>query len=328
MKESDIRPQGLLEEYNRLSEQDSRDIFTNCEMDIQACPACRSTRYNEYCVKDGFSYVCCQACETVYMNPRPKSEYFKRYYQSGKSARFWSTDFYPKVEAQRKEMIYRPRVKKIAEKIKSFNLKLPVKLVDIGSGYGSFLDECRDFGLSVAPEGIEPSPDLAGRCREKGFIVHQAMLEEVQGLDERFDVAISFEVLEHLHNPTDFITAARKILKPGGLLLMTTLSISGYDFKLLGPKHNNLKPPHHINFFSTHSMELLFKYCGYTEVSVETPGKLDVDILCNRVSQFPELLDNVLFSAVYHGDQQLKVAFQEFLAANGLSSHMWVWAKK
>ena len=146
-------------------------------------------------------------------------------------------------------------------------------------------------------------------------------------MDGKFDLAVSFEVIEHLPFPDQFISRAKELLKPGGKLLITTLSGEGYDIKMLGKDHDNVSPPHHINFINPASAVTLFRGCGFRKIQIETPGKLDIDILINRVESFPYLLDDPLFKKIYYGDKELQYAFQNFLAKNFLSSLMWIWAE-
>ena len=328
MKEEDIRPKRMWEKYKSLAERDSERIFKHCDKVTVSCFGCDSTQAKEIFEKDGFCYQVCLNCNTIFLNPRPLRKYFEDFYTNGESVKFWSTDFYPLVEKQRKEKIYSPRVERIKHKLNELGMGPKISLVDIGCGYGSFLEEVRNRNLDDTPAGIEPNRKLAQICRDKGFKISESSLEDIQDLQSTFDIAIAFEVLEHLCEPEVFINKAYDLLKPNGILLMTSLSSSGYDFKMLGKYHDNLKPPHHINFFNPQSAEKLFTRCGFKNIEIETPGKLDVNILCNRVSDFPWLLKDRLFRAVYEGDEELKNAFQEFLAANNLSSHMWIWSFK
>ena len=71
----------------------------------------------------------------------------------------------------------------------------------------------------------------------------------------------------------------------------------------------------------------LFERAGLVDVSVTTPGKLDVDIVRNASRQHPELLSGQRFLQRLIQDDHLAAAFQGFLAENRLSSHAWVLGK-
>lgn len=50
----------------------------------------------------------------------------------------------------------------------------------------------------------------------------QGDVERIPLPDQLFDIAISFETIEHLHNPAGFVRELRRVLKPGGLLVCST----------------------------------------------------------------------------------------------------------
>jgi len=91
-----------------------------------------------------------------------------------------------------------------------------------------------------------------------------------------------------------------------------------------------VSPPHHLNFLSVAGLDQLFSRCGLESVEVLTPGRLDVDILRNAWHADPSVLRDHRFleTVIAHRDTDVQQAFQEFLAANRLSSHGWVVARK
>jgi SAM-dependent methyltransferase len=328
MKEKDIRPNKIFQEYMRLCELDNKEIFSNCETFHVDCPVCKEKRFKNSFIKETFTYKTCAYCNTMYVSPRPLEKYFNRFYKQGKSVRYWHEVFYPTVEEQRIENIYSPRAKRIKNTLTQDGYSLPIKMIDIGSGYGSFLKAAKEEGLALNPEGLEPNSQLKEICEKKGFHIHHTDLENAQGFDSTYELVTSFEVLEHSFDISTFIKKAYHIVKPGGVILLTSLSNQGYDIQMLGKDHNNVKPPHHINFVNPFSAYILMTKCGFKNVKIETPGKLDVDILCNRVEQFPYLLDDLIFNSLYNSDDNYKNTFQEFLVQNKLSSHLWIWAEK
>ena len=118
-----------------------------------------------------------------------------------------------------------------------------------------------------------------------------------------------------------------RLTRPGGLVFVSTLCISGFDLQMLWNKSNQIFPPHHINFLSVMGFEKLFSRAGLVDISVTTPGKIDVDIVRNASQQDPELLCSHRFVQQLINDEQTASAFQDFLAANRLSSHAWVLGK-
>ena len=86
----------------------------------------------------------------------------------------------------------------------------------------------------------------------------------------------------------------------------------------------------HVNYFHPESLSLLVDRCGLVVLDVQTPGQLDADLVRKRVlagdlglSHQP-LLQEILINRW----SELGQPFQAFLAANQLSSHLWIVAQK
>ena len=69
MKEEDIRPQAIFDEYLRLADIDTRVYFTGGDRMQINCPACESLGEHAF-EKSGFVYDQCHECKTLYVNPR------------------------------------------------------------------------------------------------------------------------------------------------------------------------------------------------------------------------------------------------------------------
>ncbi len=201
------------------------------------------------------------------------------------------------------------------------------ELIDVGAGYGIFLDEWRAMKPESELIAIEPSSVLAKEVRNKGFNVIESIAENVAGYDGYADLVVCFEVLEHVDDPLKFITALKKMVRSGGYLFISTLCIDGFDLKMLWDKSSQISPPHHINFHSIKGFDILFKRAGLSDIQITTPGQLDVDIVRNFVNKNPEIVKNNKFMQNILDDRDKSELFQDFLAENQLSSHVWVLGK-
>jgi SAM-dependent methyltransferase len=202
------------------------------------------------------------------------------------------------------------------------------RLIDVGAGYGIFLDEWRKLLPETHLVAIEPSAPLAKECRAKRFEVVENIVEQIDAEYEGFaDMVVCFEVLEHVYEPVAFVRSLARLVRPGGVVLITTLCIDGFDLQTLWQKSSQISPPHHINFLSVAGFQKLFMRAGLVDVQVSTPGRLDVDIVRNNFYQDPDLLSDQRFMRQLIGDEMIATAFQNFLASNRLSSHAWVMGK-
>ena len=328
MKEAEIRPADLFQEYLKLSAKDAKVYFEPSNRQSIPCPACGSALFLKAFNKFGFDYVECTECATLYQSPRPPLAEFEKFYNDSPSSNYWANIFFPAVAEVRRSKIFVPRVEQISSLCAENNFS-PNDLIDIGGGYGTFLTLWREKYPKTNVYTVEPGAALAEVCRKKGIEVLETVAEHaIKTWAEKADLLTCFEVIEHVHNPFIFITALHQLIKPGGYALVSGLGVEGFDIQVLWENSKSISPPHHINFMSVDGFELLFKRAGFTDIKVMTPGKLDVDIVLNMIKENPSLQMSRFERTLLQRGEKSRYEFQAFLAKHCLSSHCWIWAKK
>lgn len=319
MKEEDIRPRQVFHEYLRLAALDAGLYFTKSERYAIPCPACLKPGKKVF-EKHGFDYEVCPACQTLFVSPRPPIEDFFAYYQTSASAAYFATTFYKETAEARREKLWKPRARMVLDTLCRLGAE-KYRVFDIGGGYGIFAEEFQ--ALSGNPVTIiEPGPELARVCRGKGLQVIESFLETVtpELLPEGPRVFVSFELFEHLHDCRVFLQRLQQLMQPGDKFIFSTLSGMGVDIQTLWEDSNSMSLQH-LNFFNPNSIRLLLKGLGLLPLSVETPGKLDLDIMQNQRDKVKDRFWRNLLAQVTSEDLQ---SWQEFIAARGCSSHMMV----
>jgi len=327
MKEHEIRPKELLEKYIELGLQDAKKYFSNAVRREMPCVACGSQSTVFDFEKYNFAYDLCNDCGTLYQTPRPSIDAFELFYRYSKSSRFWSEIFFPAVAEKRRKKIFKPRAKRLTSICKQKDLEV-TKMIDVGAGYGIFLDEWRKINPDSEAVAVEPMSSLANECRKKGFFVVEEIAEQVSDLNGFADLVVCFEVLEHVFDPLDFVRVLKKMTRPGGYVFISTLCIDGFDLQILWEKSSQISPPHHINFLSLNGFKSLFERAGLTNIQLTTPGQLDVDIVRNNLNYISENSTCYKFLNKILNDKIIANKFQKYLAENQLSSHVWVIGKK
>jgi SAM-dependent methyltransferase len=233
-------------------------------------------------------------------------------------------DFFLLMAEARREKIFAPRAAFVAE---SFPDIKSGRIADIGAGFGLFLEEMKKILPESHLVAIEPSTEMAKICREKGLSVLETSLEDVD-TDERFDLMTAFELFEHLHDPLPFVEKVYNLLNPGGYLFLTTLNGLGFDVQILWDRSKSIFPPHHLNFFNPHSMEILLVRKRLEIVEIGTPGQLDWDIIEGGYRH--EGLDPGRFfkTVSRYGTDEAKSDLQQWIREYNFSSHMRVIARK
>ena len=120
MKEEEIRPESLFNDYLALAENDVKTFFLSSPFRYVPCPACGATERSFRFRKMGFDYEECNACGTLYVNPRPPLEAFQRYYSDSPSVNFWATHFYRETEEARRIKLVRPKAAMVVAKIETY----------------------------------------------------------------------------------------------------------------------------------------------------------------------------------------------------------------
>jgi len=86
--------------------------------------------------------------------------------------------------------------------------------------------------------------------------------------EKKYDLVFASEVIEHLHDPLFFATECYRILKPGGMLLLSTPNSAFWIYRLFalfGKTLSELQHPGHIRFFSKASLMGILRKAGFSE---------------------------------------------------------------
>jgi len=106
------------------------------------------------------------------------------------------------------------------------------RLLDIGCGAGSFSAGFLDAGFFVA--GIDMTEEQVAAAQARGLDarVHDLGSGPVPFPDQSFDVAFAGEVIEHIIDTTAFLADIRRVLKPGGCVVLTTPNLASAENRL------------------------------------------------------------------------------------------------
>jgi SAM-dependent methyltransferase len=330
-READIRPADLHAEYLRLSAEDAQRLLRKFpQTQHRFCPACGADRAVRRFTKNGFDLGDCAKCGTLYALTCPAPEALAELYRDSPSAAYWAGTFFPAVAEARREKIFRPRAAAMLDIARRHGVK-PRRIMDVGAGAGILLDEIHAMEPQAELVAVEPGATLAETCRRRGLSVFQGFAEDAaqQGLADTADLVLSSEVIEHAPDPIGFLAALGRLARPGGLVLVTGLFGSGFDIATLREKSNAVAPPHHLNFPSRRGVRSMIARAGLEELEFLTPGKLDVDIVVNALASDPRATaDSFARNLAIHADEKTRAAFQEFLSAQCMSSHMWIVARR
>lgn len=141
------------------------------------------------------------------------------------------------------------------------------RLLEVGSGYGYFLEKANAAGWSS--EGVEISPYCCQVARQRGCKVRQAQLEDAELAPGSYDVVILWDVIEHFTGPDAVVRHCHSLLRPGGALVMRTPDGRGLDptLKPVRAAYRHLvypaNTPEHVFHFKPQDLATLVADCGF-----------------------------------------------------------------
>ncbi len=239
------------------------------------CPICGSENISEFLktkdyffTKEDYSLFKCRNCEIVFTNKRPDDNDLWKYYKTENYLSHNAESINPVA------VLYR-----FARNInidKKYRLVLKYinkgKILDIGCGTGELLKKFKNNGWDAI--GIEPDSDAREFAKTKNKIEVFDLNELEKFGDKKFDVISMWHVLEHVPNPNQRIDIIKKILKPGGIIIIAVPNIESKDFLHYKKFWAGLDVPRHLYHFSSKSISNLIRKYNL-KIIEEVPMKFD-----------------------------------------------------
>jgi len=177
-------------------------------------------------------------------------------------------------------------------------------ILEVGCGAGAFLKQflaavpagTRALGLELNEQAIESA-------RDSGLDVNNCPVEVFAAQHPaEFDVVCSFEVLEHVSRPEEFLAASSQLLRPGGLLITAVPNNASFISKDLANFNILNMPPHHLNLWTQQSLTNFLKRLGYTDIRFKFEHLQPIhvswyaSVLAQRFERLPWLLRRLVYN--------------------------------
>jgi len=225
------------------------------------CPACAGKDIVDAFAKAGFAHRRCRDCEFVFVDPFPPDDVAERLYageyytnyrefhelpgliRDGAATKFTAPDsalerVISRATGERKEGAW----------------------LDVGGGLGAFADlvKRRRSGWAVTlnelnPRSVEIAKAHFGVDNEP---TSPAALFET---GKRFDVISAISIVEHIPEPSQFVHAYARLLKPGGVLAICVPQFTALNRTVSRASSANVAPPFHVSFFDVHNFEIMLR---------------------------------------------------------------------
>jgi SAM-dependent methyltransferase len=261
---------------------------------------CDCPRWRLKFMKFDLPLVQCRECGLIYANPRSSVEKIKARYSPDY---FWN-EYLPAVGAPNGEFdlaFFDARHAAMFRLIER-RRKLPSRrMLEVGAGAGFFLKAAERAGWSAA--GVEISTEgVAFATSRLGIALRQEPAEALSFASQSFDVAVMFDVIEHLLDPLAALAELRRVLQPGGLLVVWTPNVRALSRWALGQEWAVFSPAEHLHNFSSTTLAQLLHRGGFRHVTFENDydGLGVFETMNPHYSHAPSSYRNRLYSWFVH----------------------------
>ncbi len=147
-------------------------------------------------------------------------------------------------------------------RISNVDLTAPQRILDVGCGSGKFVHYLRQ--RSMEAYGVEPAQVLFDRYLSRHAYFFNISVEHLAHSSNRlqFDTVMALDVLEHVEYPKAFLAACLTMLKPGGVLWISTPDAESIPARVLGHRWH-FYHKWHLSYFSQKLLLSTLSALGY-----------------------------------------------------------------
>ncbi|SRR5260221_7568502 len=233
------------------------------------CQVCQGSAFRKLFRKNSFNILRCAGCGLVFTEIPEDLDlldiYDESYFEGGQD------DGYADYLAS--EKVLRAEFRKSVGLIRKYcGREDNLKLLEVGSAYGFFLDEAAPFFMC---SGIEVSKPAVEFSRKRGHsVVHGIVDNATMERLGNFDVIVMLDVIEHLPSPSQTIDLLSRHLSPDGIMMIVTGDIGSALAKITGKFWRLMTPPQHTFFFSVSTLTRLLRQAGLSNLKINKPWKV------------------------------------------------------
>lgn len=225
-------------------------------VEVAPCPVCgRTSAVPRFAMSDReLRVVICTECGHGRLDPCPTREEIREFYPAHYYAGESDRKFEPLVEIM---------LRWVAARHAAFwarGVPRGGRVLDVGCGRGVLLGTFLDRGIEA--HGMEIGPDAVRGIDPRVRLRFADRLEEASFPDAHFDRILLWHVLEHLPDPGETLRECRRILRPGGQIVIALPNLASCQARWAGAAWFHLDLPRHLQHFPVHALERLLEACG------------------------------------------------------------------
>lgn len=237
---------------------------SDCQQ-VLLCQVCGSDRRAPKFEDGPYTVYTCSDCGLVYVSPRLQGQalldvYNETYWKSDNPKERGYADYASEAALYLKT--YRKRMKLVSQWLPERG-----RVLDVGCAAGYFLRVAQEHGHDV--HGVELSEPIAKEAIAalgEDRVFHGFLDDCVAARgweDHSFDLVTIWDVIEHVPEPQGLLDSIRRMIKPGGKLLLETQNVASKFAARMGKTWHHYKHDEHLYHFNPDTIRRLLEDCGY-----------------------------------------------------------------
>jgi 2-polyprenyl-3-methyl-5-hydroxy-6-metoxy-1,4-benzoquinol methylase len=210
-----------------------------------------------------FPLARCRACGLLRLHPRPDDQTLREAYSAS-----YAPHTRPGLSGRAKGLLERWSVRRMSN-----HFAEPKRVLDIGCATGDLLLAIRRAG-NDAVTGVEPVEAAVTVARARGLDVRHGTIEDARFPSVRYDTIVLSHTLEHVPDPGATLREVRRVLAPGGSVIIWLPNVESFEARLLKSWWIGYDAPRHLTTFGVTTLTRALEASGLrvTRVTHEAIG--------------------------------------------------------
>ena len=263
--------------------------------------------------------VQCTVCSHLQLYPLPKEKEESKFYDKDQQTKLLNKSFTLEDLQRRSEADTQRRIETLTN-----NFKSRQSLLDIGTGYGFFLDAAQNNGFETT--GLEISRDrlkIAQKVTDAAIWTFK--IDGPNKTGKKFDIVTLFHVLEHIKNPIKLCNDLKTYLKKKGVLIIEVPNANDYLLQIKKPYRNFYWQIAHISYFTPKTVTQVLRRAGYRKIKIIGVQRYSFQNALNWLIFGKPQLKNPTYTS--HIFSFIEKNYKNFLSKKKICDTLWIEAR-
>jgi SAM-dependent methyltransferase len=255
--------------------------WSQVEREHPSCPICSHEQHKLVFTTEkfvDFNLVRCLKCGFHYLNPRPTEEallelYARDDYFEGDHGGGYASYT---AQAEALQLTFKALMQQLAKRGMTGD-----SLLEVGCGYGFLLKEAQLHFQTI--HATDFSAGALAKAETYATTAFQGGLDALPP-NASYQTILANHVIEHVHDPHQFVRDCVSRLKPKGTLLLSTPDAGSFWFKLMGKRWPSYIVPDHLLYFTESHLRQLLSQAGLNDLhTIPYPHAFPLSLIAQKL---------------------------------------------